>query len=308
MQCLGTILKTDKNVIKKTRPVRRKRWRIILCLCILAALAAFISADLYASRQWLQVTEETVTNSNIKTPFHAVLISDLHDSVFGEDNETLVSKIRALDPDVIFIAGDLVNSDDQNESIAVNLIKKLAEIAPVYASMGNHEEEYDENFNAAIENDYKAAGATVLDRSYKDISINGQDVRIGGIYGYCMPEKFLKDGEAKEDECAFLEDFMKTDRYTILLCHMPYTWLVQNGLNKWDIGCVLAGHTHGGQIRFPLIGGLWAPDQGFWPGRESGLYLSDDGTRAMVLTRGLGSHEKIPRMNNRPEIVDIQFK
>ena len=73
----------------------------------------------------------------------------VHDSVFGEDNETLVSKIRALDPDVIFIAGDLVNSDDQNESIAVNLIKKLAEIAPVYASMGNHEEEYDENFNAA---------------------------------------------------------------------------------------------------------------------------------------------------------------
>ena len=98
-----------------------------------------------------------MTNSNIKTPFHAVLISDLHDSVFGEDNETLVSKIRALDPDVIFIAGDLVNSDDQNESIAVNLIKKLAEIAPVYASMGNHEEEYDENFNAAIENDYKVA-------------------------------------------------------------------------------------------------------------------------------------------------------
>ena len=260
------------------------------------------------SRQWLQVTEETVTNSNIKTPFHAVLISDLHDSVFGEDNETLVSKIRALDPDVIFIAGDLVNSDDQNESIAVNLIKKLAEIAPVYASMGNHEEEYDENFNAAIENDYKAAGATVLDRSYKDISINGQDMRVGGIYGYCMPEKFLQYGEANKDECAFLEDFMKTDRYTILLCHMPYTWLVQDGLNEWNIGCVLAGHTHGGQIRFPLIGGLWAPDQGFWPGRESGLYLSDDGTRAMVLTRGLGSHEKIPRMNNRPEIVDIQFK
>ena len=225
-------MKSDKNVIiKETRPVRRKKWRVILCLCIIVAFAVFISADLYASRQWLQVTEETVTNSNIKTPFHAVLISDLHDSVFGEDNETLVSKIRALDPDVIFIAGDLVNSDDQNESIAVNLIKKLAEIAPVYASMGNHEEEYDENFNAAIENDYTAAGATVLDRSYKDISINGQDVRIGGIYGYCMPEKFLKDGEAKEDECAFLEDFMKTDRYTILLCHMPYTWLVQNGLN-----------------------------------------------------------------------------
>ena len=175
---------------------------------------------------------------------------------------TLVSKIRALDPDVIFIAGDLVNSDDQNEDIAVNLIQKLVKIAPVYASMGNHEEDYDKNFNATIENDYAVAGATVLDRTYTDISINGQDMRVGGIYGYCMPEKFLQYGEANKDECAFLEDFMKTD----------------------------------------------PPDQGFWPGRESGLYLSDDGTRAMVLTRGLGSHEKIPRMNNRPEIMDIHFE
>ena len=178
-------MKTDKNVTKKTKSVRRKKWRVILCLCILAAIAAFISADLYASRQWLQVTEETVTNSKIKTPFHAVLISDLHDSVFGEDNEKLVEKISELDPDVIFIAGDLVNSDDQNEDIAVNLIQKLVKIAPVYASMGNHEEDYDKNFNATIENDYAVAGATVLDRTYTDISINGQDMRVGGIYGYC---------------------------------------------------------------------------------------------------------------------------
>ncbi len=218
--------RSNKNKIKGSKK------RVILCLCIIAALAAFIAADLYASRHWLEVTEETVTNSKIKTPFHAVLISDLHDSMFGEDNETLVEKIRGLDPDVIFIAGDLVNSDDRNEDIAVNLIKKLSEIAPVYASMGNHEEEYDKNFDASIENDYEAAGTTVLDRAYKDISINGQDVRVGGIYGYCMPEKYLQYGEADKDECAFLKDFMKTDRYTILLCHMPYTWLVQDGLNE----------------------------------------------------------------------------
>lgn len=301
-------MKSVNDSSNKNKRKGRKKRRVILCLCIFAALAVFISADFYASRHWLQVTEETVSNSKIKTPFHAVLISDLHDSVFGENNEKLVEKISELEPDVIFIAGDLVNSDNEDETIAVNLIKKLVKIAPVYASMGNHEEDYDKNFNASIESDYAAAGATVLNRTYTDISINGQDVRVGGIYGYCMPEKFLQYGEADKDECAFLDDFMKTDRYTILLCHMPYTWLVQDGLNEWNIGCVLAGHTHGGQIRSPFIGGLWAPDQGFWPGRESGLYLSDDGTRAMVLTRGLGSHEKIPRLNNLPEIMDIHFE
>ena len=106
----------------------------------------------------------------------------------------------------------------------------------------------------------------------------------------------------------FTKAFCDTDRLKLLMCHMPYTWLVHSGLEVWDIDCVLSGHVHGGQLRLPLIGGFWAPDQGWFPGREAGLYRSEDGTRTMVLSRGLGSTEKLPRFNNIPELVVLEIK
>lgn len=57
---------------------------------------------------------------------------------------------------------------------------------------------------------------------------------------------------------------------------MPYSWVDHGSLYDYDIDCVLVGHAHGGQIRIPLIGVLWAPDQGWFPGRESGVYETSE--------------------------------
>ena len=205
------------------------------------------------------------------------------------------------------MTGDLINSNENNTNIATNLITSLCDIALVYVSIGNHEIEYRGNYGIDIVQLYEEAGAIVLDKQYEDIIVNGQRIRLGGIYGYCLPAKYLKTKEANPEECAYLTDFQSTDSYTILMCHMPVCWLINDGLNEWNIDCVLAGHAHGGQIRIPYIGGLWAPDQGWFPGRESGLYYSSDNNKVLVLSRGLGSNKKIPRFNNIPEIVVINL-
>lgn len=68
-------------------------------------------------------------------------------------------------------------------------------------------------------------------------------------------------------------------------------------------GLVLSGHAHGGQVRLPLLGGLYAPGQGLLPEYDSGLYSL--GETQMVVSRGLGNSVAPLRVNNRPELVIV---
>ena len=73
-----------------------------------------------------------------------------------------------------------------------------------------------------------------------------------------------------------------------------------------EIDLVFTGHAHGGQIRLPLIGGIVAPGQGFFPKYDSGLYTK--GNTSMLVSRGLGNSLFPFRVNNRPEIVVAELQ
>lgn len=280
--------------------------KIIFAIVALLLVTALI-LSLFLSKYALICSLYSIASSKIKDGIRVVQISDIHNSEFGAENKRLLEAVKQQEPDLILITGDLINSDQENTDIAVSVIQKLCGIAPVYLSLGNHEVEYQINYGTNIISLFEEAGAVVLDRAYKDIEVHGQAVRIGGIYGYCMPERFLKTNEADPAECAWLASFQETDAYTILLCHMPYCWLKTNGLNEWNIDAVFAGHTHGGQVILPIIGGLNGPDLGWFPGYLQGLYYSEDGNHTLVLSRGLGTSGMIPRLNNIPEIVVVDI-
>ena len=281
-----------------------KKRIFLIFLILLISLSCF---SLYASKYRLQCSYYTITNRKIKKPFRIVHLSDLHNSVFGKNNEKLVKKVLEQEPDIILITGDQINENKQDISVAIHLISSLSKSeTPVYISYGNHEVTYEKNFSINLRDAYQKAGARVLEFNYEDIEIHGQKIRLGGLYGYCLAEKYLP-APAKETEVSFLKKFQDTELYTVLLCHMPVTWIINNSLNEWDCDLVLCGHAHGGQIRIPFVGGLYAPDQGYFVGKEEGLYFSNDQKRIMVLTKGLGSVEKIPRFNNIPEITVIDI-
>lgn len=160
--------------------------------------------DLYQSKYILTCVAYRIQTDKIQESIRLVQITDLHNSIFGEYNQELLDLVAEQSPDLILITGDLLNSDESETDIATNLISGLGSIAPVYVSLGNHEVEYQQNYGIDIIQLYEDAGAVVLDKQYQDLQVNGQIIRLGGIYGYCLPEKYMETNEANPEECAFL--------------------------------------------------------------------------------------------------------
>ncbi len=284
---------------------KKLRFRKILFLIVLLCVTALLRS-VWMSKYQLTTTHYEIIDTTAKLiePIRIVQLSDQHNSEFGENNCKLIEAVKEQSPDLILITGDVINAKEgESTDVAKETITQLVEIAPVYISYGNHENIYEETYGVNMKELYESWGATVLDTEFLDIEVKGQPVRIGGIYGYLVPDKYIETGETVFEELLFMDQFLRTDSYTILLTHLPSCWLLNDGLEEWDVDCVFAGHVHGGQVILPGIGGVYAPDFGYFPGYLQGVYSSKDGKTNMVLSRGLGSTEVVPRINNVPEIV-----
>ena len=278
-------------------------------LLLLLLLALLLGGELWASYHWLEVPEEEVAASGLTGEVRLAVLGDLHTSQFGDDQEKLVEAVLEEDPDVVLMIGDMVNEDAEDPSGLLTLIRSLSGNVPVYYALGNHELIYLE-IHPDFEEELVQAGAVVLEQSYEDAELAGQKIRIGGMYDYAFNPLSVHPTEHSEmdpDVLRFLTEFEQTDRYRILLAHRPDSFIFGGAGEAWDIDLVVSGHVHGGQVRLPGIGGLWAPEQGWFPAYVEGIH--DLGRVTMAITRGLGSQrEWLPRLGNRPEILVVVLK
>lgn len=255
---------------------------------LLAVIVALSSVGVFVSYKLLTVTNSRVVNHKLSEDTRIVLLSDLHDSSFGKGNGRLIEKVRKLEPDVIFTVGDMVNSDTVDFSSFEALYRGLCEIAPVYSALGNHE--LDNPYLEKIEEILKEH-TTFLHNEYIEVNLNGNNVRLGSLAAYHPDLDNLNE---------YLRDFADTDKFTILLSHCPeyYFW----GVDEVGVDLMLSGHTHGGQVIIPFKGGLYAPEQGYFPKYDYGVFYEEMAT--LVVSRGLGSSSQaVPRFNNPPEIL-----
>jgi predicted MPP superfamily phosphohydrolase len=226
-----------------------------------------------------------------------VLISDLHSTIHGTDQTTLINKVIRQNPDLIVLVGDIY--DDAVPMTGTQLLLSgIRGIAPIYYVTGNHEY-WSFNIQGLIE-ELQNYGVTVLSDEYVEIEINGNVVILAGIED---PDK--KRYEASDyDQDKVMEDrFRELDEisaYRILLAHRPEKIAYYKGFS-FDL--VLSGHTHGGQVRLPFINGLYAPNQGFFPKYGGGLYRHND--LVHIIGRGLSINPRLPRIFNPPELVVI---
>lgn len=253
-----------------------------LVLLILFLFSIIINCNI------IVICKNNLPTKKFNYPLTIVLLSDLHDSSFGKDNERLIEKVKKQKPDIILTVGDMVSNYCKDYTYLAPLYDSLSEIAPTYCSLGNHELSHPESEKIKK---ILSQHATLLDNEYIELELNGTEVRLGGLTQY---------HPANEEAKAFVADFADTDKFTLLLSHCPeyYIW----GVDEVKIDLMVSGHTHGGQVILPFAGGMFAPEQGWWPYFDYGVFYEDNAT--LVITRGLGtSKQKAPRFNNPPEIM-----
>ena len=178
----------------------------IICLVIVAVLVVTGLISAYRSRTALSVTYHTVSSTKSTDTIRIVHLSDLHDAQFGTENEQLLEKVSDQKPDLILFTGDILDASRKDSTTAVNLIRKLCKIAPVYFCYGNHELKYDEKYGADIGQQLAEAGAVVLRDGYTDLEIKGQPLRIGACYGHCYPNTGVYKNDIDPDQLAFMQE------------------------------------------------------------------------------------------------------
>lgn len=261
---------------------------------ILLILIAVLILFCFYENHHLTITEYVIWKENLPQAFadyRIVQISDLHNAVFGLDNQKLLGKIRELQPDIIALTGDIVDSNHTDVAVALAFCREAVAIAPVYYVTGNHEYWLSEEEQQRLFQGMEAAGVVILHNEITEISRNGEDILLAGV-----DDKNLADGTLLR---------MMKDRekgFCMVLAHEPQ-YFSQFAMTDADL--VLTGHAHGGQFILPFVGPVVAPDQGLFPEYTQGQHSS--GFLDMIISRGLGNSIIPVRLFNDPEIVLVRL-
>lgn len=270
-----------------------------ICLCLV------ISYFIYISYYRVEVTDYEILSNKINNDVTIIMIADVHDH-HCKVKDQIIDRIKQLKPDIILCAGDIIDNESESDKGTIELLELLTEIADVYFSLGNHELEYPDS-KQLIEN-IKNIGVKVLDKEYQDIVVNGNTIRIGGMYDYAFSQETgdIDQETMKSDVYNFLTEMKQTASFQLMMAHRPDSFIFGKAY-KWNFDLVVSGHYHGGQIILPYVGGLYAPELGWFPEVDYGHYKLKD--MDMIVTRGISSSdETFPRFNNPPEIVSITLK
>jgi len=275
---------------------------ILIVILIVAVTAVIILID---SNTRLVTKKYDVQFNNLPDEFDGyriVLLADLHGAEHGENNKKLIEHVKSANPDIIAIAGDLIDRYQPGKSveiqlvIAERLIKQLVPIAPVYYVTGNHE--WDSGMVRPLLDMLDDNGVIVLRNEYKRLTIGNDTIIFAGIDDPGGPADMIKPRD-------FIERIKTNENpdFLIVMVHRNYHLKM---LSEAGADLVLSAHAHGGMVRLPFTDGLIGPAHEFLPTYTSGIYTENN--TKMVVTRGLGNHLGWTRFLNNPQVVVIELQ
>lgn len=284
---------------------------IKIILIIVAVFIVYCLIEMIRELRDFRVTKYRICSqklNGIKREKKIIFLSDLHNRMYGEENERLLESIRNQHPDLILIGGDmLVRKDGNSYDKTVHFLAKLPGICPVYCANGNHEQklkELPDKYEQSYE-EYKkaltASGIHMLENASETVKLDevlvklsGLEIPLGAYARFGKKELSLKEITDRIGEHG--------DDYQILLAHHP-------GYMKeylaYGADLILGGHYHGCVVQLPGIGGVISTNFTLFPKYSGGIY--QEGEQTAVVSRGLGTHSVPLRLWNWPELIVLEL-
>lgn len=284
---------------------------IKIILIIVAVFIVYCLIEMIRELRDFRVTKYRICSqklNGIKREKKIIFLSDLHNRMYGEENERLLESIRNQHPDLILIGGDmLVRKDGNSYDKTVHFLAKLPGICPVYCANGNHEQklkELPDKYEQSYE-EYKkaltASGIHMLENASETVKLDevpvklsGLEIPLGAYARFGKKELSLKEITDRIGEHG--------DDYQILLVHHP-------GYMKeylaYGADLILGGHYHGCVVQLPGIGGVISTNFTLFPKYSGGIY--QEGEQTAVVSRGLGTHSVPLRLWNWPELIVLEL-
>ena len=251
--------------------------------------------DWFGKRNFI-VQRYQVADARIRDDIRIALVSDLHSSLWGQEQSDLIAALAAENPHAVVLCGDLFNMRGRNAN-TITLLNALAGSYACYFVLGNHEYKTNDidNVTASI----RQTGIPILSGDSVRISSGNTGVALFGI------DDALGGEERQQKQIADAAAARRDDVYSILAIHVPNA--IESYL-QYGFDLTLSGHTHGGQVRIPnVLNGLYVSGQGLFPKYGGGQY--DFGDQVLVVSRGLSKKPYlIPRVFNPAELVIVTLK
>ena len=320
-------MKQNKMTAKTEKHIRMAKLFVISLLFVGIALSIALIGCNYIKNRQFKETFYCVSSLKANNKIRVLQISDLHNCTYGKDNAKLIERVQKLNPDIILYTGDGIEIRSKTNDRVIALCAALAEVAPSYYIYGNNEVEFvyddpltqdslDAKFQFTDENrdpqklleitdswqeKLEAVGVKVLKNAWDTITVGKTTVDVYGVLTSNPSSIWSYAGESFENYIYHGENHLK-----ITAIHEPQVF-EEYAPDTWG-DLLLAGHTHGGIAKIPVLGPLYTHEGGLLPAR-SGHYVygrCDVQGSPLIVSSGL-ENRNFFRINNQPEIVIVDI-
>lgn len=287
---------------------------------ILAGIALSLSALAYGyfiEPHRLVINETELQIKGLDPAFDGlriVAVADIHAGSHGVEAARMrevVDEINAQDADVVVMLGDFVSQLNDGKPIRERQLKMPVESLTeglagirakygVYAVLGNHDGWYD---NTSVAEALRRAGIRVLENEVAFIERGGRKLRLFGMRDHLhMGTWATFDNDMRRAVASY-----ERNGDIIVLQHSPDVFPVINAFKTFgdDFKLMIAGHTHGGQVRFPVLGTPIVPSA--FGQKYAAGHVREDG-KELFVTTGIGTSLLPFRFLVPPEIAVLTLR